>query len=49
MTLAENDPGQYDLKFWLDYFRKVQIDARARFIPNTGGGALSDLDMKAVG
>jgi len=26
-----------------------RLNARARFIPNTGGGALSELDMKAVG
>jgi len=26
-----------------------QFNSRARFIPNTGGGALSDLDMKTVG
>lgn len=27
LTLAENDPGQYDLKFWLDYFKRVHADA----------------------
>lgn len=27
LTLVENDPGQYDLKFWLDYFRRVHADA----------------------
>ncbi len=27
LTLAENDPGQYDLSFWLDYFRKTHSDA----------------------
>jgi hypothetical protein len=27
LTLVENDPGQYDLKFWLDYFRCVHADA----------------------
>lgn len=38
----------FDLwRLWDSEIRK--IDAHARFIPNTGGGALSDLDMKAVG
>jgi hypothetical protein len=27
LTLVENDPGQYDPKFWLDYFRRVHADA----------------------
>jgi Hypothetical glycosyl hydrolase 6/Beta-galactosidase trimerisation domain len=27
LVLAENDPGQYDAKFWLDYFRRVHADA----------------------
>jgi Hypothetical glycosyl hydrolase 6/Beta-galactosidase trimerisation domain len=27
LTLVENDPGQYDLPFWLDYFRRVHADA----------------------
>src|SRR5213594_4100210 len=27
LTLVENDPGQYDLKFWLDYFKRVHADA----------------------
>lgn len=27
LTLVENDPGQYDPGFWLDYFRKVHADA----------------------
>jgi hypothetical protein len=27
LTLAENDPGQYDLQFWLDYFRRTHSDA----------------------
>ncbi len=27
LTLAENDPGQYDPKFWLDYFRRTHSDA----------------------
>jgi hypothetical protein len=26
LTLAENDPGQYDLKFWLDYFARTHSD-----------------------
>jgi len=27
LTLAENDPGQYDLHFWLDYFARTHSDA----------------------
>jgi hypothetical protein len=27
LTLAENDPGQYDPHFWLDYFERTHCDA----------------------
>src|SRR5436189_393484 len=27
LTLVENDPGTYDPKFWLDYFRRTRADA----------------------
>ena len=27
LTLVENDPGQYDPKFWLDYFKRTHSDA----------------------
>jgi hypothetical protein len=27
LTLVENDPGQFDLQFWLDYFKRVRADA----------------------
>ena len=27
LTLAENDPGRYDPKFWLDYFARTHSDA----------------------
>ena len=27
LTLVENDPGQYDLQFWLDYFKRTHSDA----------------------
>lgn len=27
LTLAENDPGTFDLKFWLDYFARTHSDA----------------------
>jgi hypothetical protein len=27
LVLVENDPGQYDPGFWLDYFRRVHADA----------------------
>ena len=27
LTLVEDDPGQYDLQFWLDYFKRTHSDA----------------------
>ena len=27
LTLVEDDPGTYDLNFWLDYFRRTHSDA----------------------
>ena len=27
LTLVENDPGQFDPQFWLDYFRRIHADA----------------------
>src|SRR5437867_4409629 len=27
LVLVENDPGSFDLNFWLDYFRRVHADA----------------------
>ncbi len=27
LTLVENDPGQFDVQFWLDYFRRTHSDA----------------------
>ncbi len=27
LTLVENDPGQYDPSFWLDYFKRIHADA----------------------
>lgn len=27
LTLVENDPGQFDSAFWLDYFRRIKSDA----------------------
>ncbi len=27
LTLVEDDPGKYDPKFWLDYFRRIHADA----------------------
>lgn len=27
LVLVENDPGQVDIAFWLDYFRRVHADA----------------------
>jgi hypothetical protein len=27
LTLVEDDPGKFDLQFWLDYFRRTKSDA----------------------
>jgi hypothetical protein len=27
LTLVEDDPGRFDLRFWLDYFRRTRSDA----------------------
>jgi hypothetical protein len=27
LTLVEDDPGKFDLQFWLDYFKRTQADA----------------------
>src|SRR5689334_9566222 len=27
LTLVENDPGRFDPKFWLDYFKSLHADA----------------------
>ena len=27
LTLVENDPGKFDLQFWLDYFKRTRSDA----------------------
>ena len=27
LTLVEDDPGHYDVNFWLDYFRRTHSDA----------------------
>ena len=34
LSFVENDPGNYDLQFWLDYFKKIHADAT---ILNAGG------------
>jgi len=34
LSFVENDPGNYDLAFWLDYFKRVHADAA---ILNAGG------------
>jgi hypothetical protein len=31
LSFVEDDPGNYDLQFWLDYFKKIHADAT--FIP----------------
>src|SRR5256885_2317171 len=30
LTLVEDDPGRFDLPFWLDYFRRTHSDAVRR-------------------
>src|SRR5258708_40073564 len=37
LTLVEDDPGKYDLAFWLDYFRRTHSDAVC--LSGGGGGA----------
>ena len=27
LTLVEDDPGKFDVKFWLDYFKRTHSDA----------------------
>ena len=27
LSFVENDPGNYDLAFWLDYFKRLHVDA----------------------
>src|SRR5687767_6116991 len=27
LTLVENDPGRFDPKFWIDYFKRIRADA----------------------
>jgi hypothetical protein len=34
LSFVENDPGNYDLQFWLDYFKRIHADAA---ILNAGG------------
>jgi hypothetical protein len=37
LTLVEDDPGKYDLAFWLDYFRRTHSDA----VCLSGGGCVA--------
>jgi hypothetical protein len=37
LTLVENDPGQYDPQFWLDYFKRIHADAACL----SAGGAVA--------
>ena len=37
LTLVENDPGTFDLKFWLDYFARTKSDA----VCLSGGGCVA--------
>ncbi len=34
LSFVEDDPGNYDLQFWLDYFQRIHADAT---ILNAGG------------
>jgi len=37
LTLVENDPGSFDLQFWLDYFERTKSDA----VCLSGGGCVA--------
>ena len=37
LTLVEDDPGKFDLKFWLDYFERTKSDA----VCLSGGGCVA--------
>ena len=37
LTLVEDDPGKYDLGFWLDYFQRTRSDAACL----SGGGCVA--------
>ncbi|MGC1188225.1 MAG: twin-arginine translocation signal domain-containing protein, partial [Candidatus Acidiferrales bacterium] len=37
LTLVEDDPGKYDLAFWLDYFQRTHSDAACI----SGGGCVA--------
>ncbi len=45
--MAENDPGQYDLHFWLDYFQRTHSDA-ARLERRRMRGILPDENPAAL-
>ena len=47
LTLVEDDPGQFDRHFWLDYFRRTHSDAAClsaggcvAYLPDAGSAAL---------
>ena len=35
LSFVEDDPGNYDLQFWLDYFKKIHADATILNAVNT--------------
>src|SRR5262245_62552459 len=37
LTLVEDDPGKFDLQFWLDYFKRTHSDAACL----SGGGCVA--------
>ena len=45
LTLVEDDPGQFDLKFWLDYFKRTHSDA----VCLSGGGCVAYYPTKIPG
>ena len=41
LAFVEDDPGNYDLAFWLDYFQKIHADAACL----SAGGVVSVLTL----
>jgi hypothetical protein len=46
-TLVEDDPGNYDPQFWLDYFKRTHSGA-ARLAGSSGGLVLSAIAAFAI-
>src|SRR5256885_7148710 len=43
LTLVEDDPGKFDLQFWLDYFKRTRSDAACL----SAGGSVAYYPTKA--